>query len=168
MNVPKCVQSLFIAGCSLWTLLAAVGCDSKAEPTWDAVAKTKVTLEVSTMLHDYHAAIRKGGLLAEFAFLDSSADFFWVPPGYAAPLDYATMRKIVTDNATKVDTISSNWEMLEIHPLTMDIATFVGKLSVFTIANGDTSRSSLLESGTLIRRKDGWKLLSGQTANSPQ
>jgi hypothetical protein len=38
----------------------------------------KVELEVKQLFNHYVEAIRKGGMTAEFQYLDHSSDFFWV------------------------------------------------------------------------------------------
>lgn len=135
------------------------------EPTVPAPdAMEKAVIEARTMLFDYQSAVRENGLLAEFEFLDSSSDFFWIPPGANTAMDYAAVRKAVIENAKDLDTVSNEWRQLVIHPLSHDIATFAGKLSSFTISRGDTSIATLLESGTVVRRAGGWRLLSGQTS----
>ena len=46
--------------------------------------KALVANTIRQTLYDYVGAIKQKGLTAEFKFLDSSADFFWVPPGYSS------------------------------------------------------------------------------------
>ncbi len=131
----------------------------------DPDALEKAAFEARTMLQDYQAAVREGGLLAEFEFLDSSKDFFWIPPGATAAKDFATVKAEITANAKGLDSISCEWTSLEIHPLTVQIMTYAGKMTAFSISEaGDTSSAKLIESGTLVRRANGWKLLSGQTS----
>ena len=49
----------------------------------------KVEAEVRQFFDHYFEAIRKGGITAEFQYLDHhSSDFFWVPPGYHNPMSY--------------------------------------------------------------------------------
>jgi len=125
---------------------------------------TRVQEEAVDMLYRYHDAIESDGLLAEFKFLDDTDAFFWVPPGYSTALDYDSVRTILTINAPSVRMIEIEWESLEVMPLSADIASFHGIVnSVMTDTDGLLTETRLLESGTLIRRKDGWKLLSGQT-----
>ncbi|MDW7690644.1 hypothetical protein R9C00_22200 [Flammeovirgaceae bacterium SG7u.111] len=61
--------------------------------------KEKVKEEVAQMFDEYHAAIKKEGLKGEFYFLDSSSDFFWVPPGSATAMNYDSVRRILETNA---------------------------------------------------------------------
>lgn len=50
-------------------------------------------------------------------------------------------------------------------PLSREIATYNARLSSTVIdTSGIVSRVSMVESGVLVKRKEGWKLLSGQTS----
>lgn len=142
----------------LFILLAITfGCKSSYDPD-------EIKTEAEKMLNDYHQAMEKGGLMAEFAYLDSSDAFFWVPPGYSSAIDYDSVRAVLVKNAPAIKEIKIRWEALEVIPLTSEIATFHGTVhSEMTDSTGTTTFTCLLESGTLIRRSDGWKLLSGQT-----
>jgi hypothetical protein len=143
------------------------GCGPSPSKSLDSEEKEAVRKEATQMLHDYHDAIRKGGLLTEFEFLDSSQDFFWIPPGVDALMGYEAVKKAIMANVASIDSMSTHWVSLQVHPLSQDI----GKLSSYTISKRadstgikmDTSRVTMLESGTMIRRANGWKLLSGQT-----
>jgi hypothetical protein len=54
---------------------------------------------------------------------------------------------------------------LKIIPLSKELASYTGRLNS-TIVNklGKVMTFSLVETGVLIKRKDGWKLLNGQTS----
>jgi len=127
--------------------------------------KEKVKTEVSEMLHNYHKDMNNLGLLSEFKYLDSSADFFWVPPGFNSALSYDTVKAILETNAKALSKIEFHWDSLQIFPLTNEIANFSGIVKGFTMDTAGTKTNLLIiESGTVIKRKDGWKLLSGQSA----
>jgi hypothetical protein len=144
-------------------LIASCGEETKQEFNKEVVA-----LEMRQMMVDYHSAINKNGLLAEFDYLDSSAQFFWIPPGYTSALSYDSVRTIITANAKALRSVDFKWSTLEVIPLSGNIGTYQGIVKGKTV---DTSNSSLefsiLESGTLIKRNEGWKLLSGQSAILP-
>ena len=116
------------------------------------------------MMHDYHNAMREEGLMSEFRFLDNSDEFYWVPPGYQSALTYDSVKYIIEDNARAMVTTDFRWKNLKIYPLSKSIANFSGEVSGLAV---DTTNikidMSIIESGTLIKRKDGWKLLSGQS-----
>ena len=127
--------------------------------------KEKVTQEVEQMLSNYHDDIAESGLTAEFKYLDQSDDFFWVPPGYNSALSYDSVKTILEKNALTIESISFQWDTLRIFPLSHEIANYTGIVVGQMIDTSDVaSRVSIIESGTLIRRKSGWKLLSGQSA----
>lgn len=144
------------------TLLLSLACErSKPFSTED---KIRIVQEVTQMLHDYQNAVATSGLTAEFAYLDSSSDFFWVPPGYTAPLDYDSVAEILTQNAPLLKSIRNTYTSLHIVPLSKRIATYTAQVeSSFTDTAGKTTESTLIETGVVIKRTNGWKLVSGQT-----
>jgi hypothetical protein len=132
--------------------------------------KIKVTSEILQMFDNYHEDIKKDGLTAEFKYLDNSSDFYWVPPGYRSPLSYDSIQHILLANSKSIQSIEFAFDTISIHPIAKKIATYTG------IVHGkmrDTSATyssfKIIESGTLIKRYDGWKLLNGQSRNlSPE
>lgn len=147
----------------LLIVLLLVGCSS---PVVESNFNSEQTMqEVKEALEAYHQAVNKDGLLAEFEYLDNSADFYWSPPGYSSTLYYDTVRAIIETNAALFTKVNFKWESINIHPLTNQIATFNGVVATKMIdTSGVEYNSRLLESGTVIKRTDGWKLLNGQTA----
>ncbi|MEZ5059583.1 MAG: nuclear transport factor 2 family protein [Saprospiraceae bacterium] len=126
----------------------------------------KIKEEATQMLDDYHEAISKESLLGEFAFLDSSEQFFWVPPGYTKALTYEEVALFLRKNSANFSAIDFKWDQLDVYPLSNEIATYTGLLSgSMTDTSGQVSPVKMIESGTLIKRKDGWKLLCGQSRN---
>jgi hypothetical protein len=125
----------------------------------------KVESEVRQLLDQYLEAIRKGGITAEFQFLDHSSDFFWVPPGYHTPISYDSVAAVLTINAPRFVSVENTFDTLRIIPLTTALATYTAKLrSVMKDTAGNVSSLQLIETGVVIKRRDGWKLLSGQTS----
>lgn len=130
------------------------------------INKETVTKEVQLMLDNYHNDIKTGGLTAEFRYLDQSEDFFWVPPGYKSALTYDSVKTILENNAPSFAHIEFHWDTLQIFPLSNELANYTGIVGGFMInTSGDSMTVSIIESGTIIKRQDGWKLLSGQSAN---
>jgi hypothetical protein len=59
----------------------------------------------------------------------------------------------------------NKFDSLVIKPLSLEIATYTGLIKSMTIdKNGTVMSFSLMETGVVIKRKSGWKLLSGQTS----
>ncbi|MEO9965760.1 MAG: hypothetical protein ABJF11_08230 [Reichenbachiella sp.] len=157
MKITSYILTIFI----LWS------CDYN--PKSQAMDKDQIKLEVQQMFDNYHKDIATDGLLAEFKYLDTSADFYWVPPGYDAALSYDSVETILTANAKSFQQIYFGWDTLQIFPLTADIANYSGiVLGEMTDTAGTQMNVSIIESGTVIRREDGWKLLSGQSATLSQ
>jgi hypothetical protein len=126
--------------------------------------KNEVSSGVRQTLYNYYNDIRKSGLTAEFNYLDNSKDFFWVPPGFSGAISYDSVATILNKNAKLFTSINNTFDTLIIVPLRSDLANYTCRLtSTMTLVNGKSSTMLMVESGTLIKRKNGWKLLSGQT-----
>ncbi|MCA6075638.1 hypothetical protein [Fulvivirga sedimenti] len=124
-----------------------------------------VSGEVMQMLHEYHDAMATGGLMAEFDYLDSSKQFFWIPPGYNSALDYDSVKAILVQNAPAMESMELEWESLMIFPLSEEAANFHGIVhSVSRDTSGNVFDVRMIESGTIVRRPAGWRLLNGQTS----
>jgi len=121
--------------------------------------------QIRQTLDDYVKDVKSGGLTAEFKYLDSSVDFFWVPPGYQSAISYDSVASVLKQNAPKFKLVDNSYDSLRIIPLTRNLASYTARVSsTMTDTAGVVSKTSLVETGILIRRKDGWKLLNGQTA----
>jgi hypothetical protein len=146
----------------IFSILAA------CQPPNPAPELDKVTIETSVrkMFGDYHQAIKEGGLTAEFKYLDDSEDFFWVPPGYTSALTYDSVKAILETNAGMFRSVEFHWDTLQLYPLSNTLVNYTGIVSgTMTDTAGQTSSVSIIETGIVILRNDGWKLLSGQSAN---
>ena len=127
--------------------------------------KELVVADVREMFNYYHSDIGKNGLTAEFKYLDKSPDFFWVPPGYNSALTYDSVHTILVNNAILFREIIFEWDTLQVFPLTNEIANYSGIVKgSMTDTSGIVTSVFIIESGTVVRRSDGWKLLSGQSA----
>ncbi|MDY8137677.1 hypothetical protein [Aquimarina sp. 2201CG5-10] len=146
-----------------YLLYALTSCQKNLEIT--TFDKAKISEETRQVLLDYHIAMNKDGLMAEFAYLDDSSDFFWVPPGYTSALNYDSVETILKQNAKTLKQVTFKWDTLQIFPLSNVIANYTGIVNGQMIdTSGIKSKVSIIESGTLIKRDDGWKLLNGQSA----
>jgi len=155
---------------SLWTKLILLFLISCRQPT-DLTEKEKEELvfSIRQTLDNYYNDIRQSGLLAELNYLDSSADFFWVPPGYTQSISYDSVVSILKQNAPYYKYIDNAFDTLKIIPLTKELASYTGKLqSTITDTLNNQVTFRLIETGVLIKRADGWKLLNGQTRSLNQ
>jgi hypothetical protein len=129
------------------------------------VVNNDLQKEVKSTIDNYYKELRKEGLAAELKYLDSSNQFFWVPPGYLNYANYNVIAGAIKRNAALLKSIDNRYDSLLIIPLTNDYAQFVMRTISTTIrADGDSIKSAFIESGVMVRRKDGWKFLSGQTS----
>lgn len=147
-------------------MLAALSCNHPAAHTEPLSAEERVTIatEVSQTLHDYCKDIAVSGLTAEFNYLDNSPDFFWVPPNYSGAISFDSVSAILQQNAPLFNSINNHWDTLRVIPLSSDLATYTGQISSTMIDTaGQVTHMRLIETGMMIKRKKGWKLLCGQT-----
>jgi hypothetical protein len=120
---------------------------------------------IRVTLQNYVADIGREGYLAEFRYLDSSENFYWVPPGRRSAISYDSVARILRAAAPLYQKVSIRWDSLAIHPLTAALGSYSGKLHSLVVSQkGDTAEFDLVETGIVIRRKSGWKLLSGHTS----
>ena len=160
----KAIPTIAIIISSLYALSA---CRQSAELS--ASEKMAVSEEVRTMLGRYFEDMNKEGLLSEFRYLDNSPDFFWVPPGYTTSISYDSVAVVLKATVLTLRTIDYKWETLRIIPLSAELATFTGIIQgVIIDTTGTVTKLRLIETGTVIRRQSGWKLLNGQTAILPE
>ena len=127
--------------------------------------KEKIIKDIVKMFDNYHDDIKKDGLTAEFNYLDHSDDFFWVPPGYKSAISYDSVKTILKINARYQKSIEFSWDTLQIFPLSHKIANYSGIVNGIVVDNSGTkSNITIIESGTVIKRSNGWKILNGQSA----
>lgn len=147
---------------TIFTLLIIASCNQT--PAFTENEKATIMIDVKQTLNNYYAEIRKNGLTAEFKYLDHSSDFFWVPPGYSGAITYDSVATILKQNAPLFSLVDNSFDTLRIIPLSPELATYTGRMrSVMTDTTHKTMTYTLLETGVLIKRDDGWKLLHGQT-----
>src|SRR5512139_1122758 len=146
----------------LSVLCLACSCNTQSELSQEA--RTRVASEIRTMLQRYDDEVRANGLLSEFAYLDSSDDFFWVPPGYSLPLSYDSVSTILRRNAGGLRMVDNMRDSLLVIPHSEFLATLTGALtSRIEGTTGNVTTVRLIETGLAVKRPEGWKLLSGQT-----
>lgn len=146
------------------SFLAVASCE-QAPGIFSTAEKSAIAKDIRATLDQYYAEIRSNGLTAEFRYLDNSPDFFWVPPGYSSAISYDSVSVVLNQNAPLFKSIDNVWDSLRIIPLSKELASYTGRLrSTMIDTTGKVSHLILVETGFLIKREDGWKLLNGQTA----
>jgi hypothetical protein len=127
--------------------------------------KAAVVTEVRNTLHDYLVAVAATGLTAEFAYLDHSEEFFWVPPGFNTSISYDSVAALLTRNAPLFSAAHNSFDSLRIIPLSSKLAVYTANIrSEMIDTTGQVFSSQLVETGVVIKRVSGWKLLNGQTS----
>jgi hypothetical protein len=148
---------------TILSLLIIVSCRQSESLT--ETEKASIIKDVRQTLDNYYSDIKKSGLTAEFKYLDNSSEFFWVPPGFSGSLSYDSVATILKQNASRYKSINNSFDTLRIIPLSKVLATYTGRLnSTMTDTSGKVATFSLVETGVLIKRQDGWKLIHGQTS----
>jgi hypothetical protein len=145
------------------SILSLISCRQSGSMTEDE--KAAIVADVRRTLDNYYNDIRKSGLTAEFKYLDNSAEFFWVPPGYPNAISYDSVAAVLNQNAGKFTHIDNTFDTLQIFAISRRYATYTGRLtSVMTDTSGQTRSFNLVETGVMTKKGDAWKLLSGQTS----
>ena len=145
---------------SLSTILLLVACRHSS-----LTERDKIIRDVRATLENYHRDIKRAGLKAEFDYLDNSEHFSWTPPGYTFAIPYDSVATILNMNAGKFASVDNSFDTLRITPLSDELASYTGRLSSrVTDTSGITAIVSLVETGLMIKRPDGWKLLNGHTS----
>ncbi|WP_303318090.1 hypothetical protein Q4Q34_11860 [Flavivirga abyssicola] len=150
----------------IWTasLFIIVIFNSYSQKNLNDENKATISLEIKQMFDSFHKDITENGLESEFKYLDDSSDFFWVPPGYKETLDYDAIKNILIENSKVVNFIEFTWESIKIVPLTNEIANYSGIIKCVQVDKDlNPVTFKIIESGTLIKRKGGWKFLNGQS-----
>lgn len=151
--------------CLAFVFLSVSACQLQQTITLSPEEKKVMQAEIRKTLERYHRDIREEGLLAELKYLDASEDFFWVPPGYTSAISYDSVAAFLKGQSGHFRKIENAFDTLRILPQSREIASYTGRLiSTMTDTTGEISTFTLWETGLLIKRTDGWKLLSGQTA----
>jgi hypothetical protein len=157
-----------LASCLLTLLIlsAIASCQQSSQPLTASEQKEMIDTIRHTM-ENYHRDIRTSGLTAEFKYLDSSAEFFWIPPGYAEPIPFDSVASALRESAPFLQSINNSFDSLRIIPVSREVATYIARISsTITDTTGESSSFKLFETGVLIKRSNGWKLLCGQTTIS--
>ncbi len=149
-------------------ILVLISCNSKASKHKNQESlvfdKEKVEKEIRQMFNAYFNDMNTKGLSSEFKYLDSSKDFFWVPPGFTKHLTFKEVEPIIRKNAALMKNMKNEFESLTVFPISNELATYTGiVVAQYDDTTNITHNYKLIESGTLIKREDGWKLLSGQS-----
>ena len=151
------------AACAYLLLFLSFSCKNTTS-SLSVSEKNAISDSVRYTLLQYNAAVKRNGLTAELEYLDSTDDFYWVPPGFGGPISYDSVATLLKKHAPAFISIDNSWLRLDIHPLTNELASYTGKIkSIVKEKQGEESTTYLLETGIVIKRKNGWKLLSGQT-----
>lgn len=164
----KITNPMFYYSIFLFLLLTITGCQESATKPFTEEDHKTVAADVRETLFKYYEEINQSGLMSEFAYLDSSDDFFWVPPGYTSSIGYDSVAAFIRQAAPAYKQVNNTWDSLRIIPLSNELASYYGRLrSVMTDTAGRMEDYFLLETGLMIKRKDGWKLLHGHTVVLP-
>lgn len=147
----------------LLSAIVATGCKDATDLS--EPERKHVISDVKEMLYQCNADVKAKGLHSEFDYIDNSPGFFWVPPGAAGPQPFDTIISMVGRNAARLKQVNNTFDTLIVIPITMRLAQYSARIhSIATDTAGAQTTTSLVETGLVVKRKNGWKLLSGQTS----
>ncbi len=130
----------------------------------DPNLSAQVISECKKTLLEMNADIKQFGFPAEMNYLDTSKDFFWLPPGYVTPINFDTVFQILGRNSMIYSSVDNSFDSLFVRPINSELASYYARIhSVMKKISGETLEVRMNEVGTMIKRKDGWKLLNGHT-----
>lgn len=143
-------------------LITLISCTEQDEN--DTENQKTDTKEIRSFLHAYHDAVNHYGVKAELNFFDSSEQFFWIPPGYAEALNFDSVKSILLIADDAIRQTNFEWESLHVQFVEDNVASFNGVVKgTITDTSNLTININQIKSGLLIKRKDGWKILNGQS-----
>ena len=143
-------------------ILVTISC--KKTETLKENEKVRIIKEIRVTLDNYYSDIKKSGLSAEYKYFDNSSNFFWIPPGYSNPISYESFASILKEYSPSSKSIDNTIDSLRIIPLSNVLASYYARIhSTMIDTEGNAETFHLIESGIWTKKKDGWKLLSGQT-----
>jgi hypothetical protein len=79
-------------------------------------------------------------------------------------IGYDSVAAAIRRNAGLIRMVNNRYDSLLIVPLTDDYAQFALRTISTTVIANDTTQTVFIESGVMVKRKNGWKFLSGQTS----
>ena len=145
-------------------LITLIVCGSACQTTVEDVNLDRIAQESKAMLVAFHDSINQTDLMAEFAFLDSTSAFYWIPPGYNYAIGYDSIRNILIESNRQLQSVYFDWDTLDVFPLSKDYCNFRGVVHCEMTGQDSVKQIfNVIESGTLVKRDDGWKMLSGQS-----
>jgi hypothetical protein len=127
--------------------------------------QASIKTEVRNTIENYFVDIRRKGFSAEFTYLDSSDNFFWIPPGYRSALSFDSVAVLLRNNAQIFESINNSIDTLIVLPMSNRFVGFSQKVnSIILDSFGKVSKITFWETGIMIKRESGWKFLCGQTS----
>jgi hypothetical protein len=120
--------------------------------------------EIAQTINDYCLDVKFHGLTAELKYLDSTGEFSWQPPGCLVPISFDSVAAILKQNAPFFKCVINVYDSLKIVPIDKNNAVYSAVVrSLITNTRNQVSRLLMSETGHVIKRNDGWKLLRGET-----
>ncbi len=127
--------------------------------------RQQIKNEISGLLHANFKNIAEKGYMEDLKSLDNSPGFYWIPPGQTMPISYDSVAAIIKKFIPGNRSVVSTWDTLHVQPINKEIATYAGKYhSIYTDTTGKVLEFNMHEIGTVVKRKEGWKIVSGKTS----
>ena len=127
-----------------------------------------VDKEVKDMLYGYCNDLRSQGLQAQFHYMDNGGQFFWLTAGSTSAQGLDSTLAIAGRAMANVSVVNRSYDTLLVQPLTTTLAAYSARVrSVVTYTGGKDTTLLTVETGTLVKRREGWRFLYGQTTALP-
>lgn len=155
----KTITSMFI----VLSTIVIISHSCKNDHIWSEESN-RVHREVKTTLGNYYKDVNENGFEAEFKYLDSTSQFSWFPPGFNSAISFDSVRNILKRNVLLYPYVHLEWDSLNVIPESGTKASYAGKITgIMQDTTGHRDTFHLSEIGVMIKKEDGWKLLSGKT-----
>ena len=152
--------------CSLAVAIQSGFCQQKIEFT-DA-QRVVIRDSVTQLKYRVWDEIRAKHLEAALNLFDDSPDFFWVFAPDTTMVSYDVFVARLKGAFRDYRSIDVVWDRMHVEPLTNEYAEYTGKYhATYTDASGKIFKATGLETGIVVHRSSGWKILNGQTYELP-
>ena len=154
MKIIKIIGLYLIVGSFL-------SCDQEAKLTNDQ--KYEIINSVKKSQEQFCLDYEAEDFDAVMSHLDTSRNFFWIYPPETVPVTREIFAEVLKREFEMNNPIKFIWDTIQVVPLSSDLAYYQGR---FHRVETDTSEIEQVGitfvSAIVIRREEGWKLLSGQ------
>jgi len=115
------------------------------------------------MMKSLVSDLNTDGIQSQLKYLDNSDKFQYTFLNSGKIYDYEELKKQLEISSSTDYKVNLSFDEFKITPLSDKLVSYSLILSGYERIDGQNSDISLVETGTLIRRNDGWKIINAQT-----